>query len=130
MNNTLKHYLIQYFNNYLNYRARLLIAIRTEITDNVEISPDKNVELEETFPISESSYSKSEEFFLFSTILEASMIDKKLCDRPVFFELSMGNAGNSLDGQNESQYNNMSDEEEELGKLLNILFRLPKIHYY
>lgn len=125
----------------VSYRARLLIAIRTEITDNVEICPDKNgifthvhlylnnttntysifsstVELEETFPISESSYSKNEEFFLFSTILEASMIEKKLCDRPVFFELSMGNAGNSLDGQNETQCNNLSDGEEEFGKNL------------
>lgn len=96
----------------VSYRARLLLAIRTEITDNVEICTDKNVELEETFPISESSYSKNEEFFLFSAILEASMLDKKLSDRPVCFELSMGNAGNSLDGQNESQCYNMSDDEE------------------
>ncbi|XP_055909489.1 otoferlin-like isoform X1 [Eupeodes corollae] len=86
----------------VSYRARLLIAIRTEITDNVEPTTEKNVELEPSYPISESSYSKCEEFFLFGTILEASMIDKKVSDRTVFFELSMGNAGNSLDGHNES----------------------------
>lgn len=70
------------------------------------------VELEPTFPISESSYSKTEEFFLFSTIMEASMLDKKLSDKQCYFELSMGNAGNSLDGHNESNCNNMNDDEE------------------
>ena len=129
-------------------RARLLIAIRTEITDNVEILPEKNgngnlhylhltlatarisrkhtfhrhalfithpaVELEQTFPISESSYSKNEEFFLFSTVFEASMLDKKLQDRQVYFELSMGNAGNSLDGHNESHTIVNGEGEEEL----------------
>lgn len=71
-----------------------------------------SVELEPTFPISESSYSKTEEFFLFSTIMEASMLDKKLSEKPVYFELSIGNAGNSLDGHNESNYNNLNDDEE------------------
>ncbi|XP_055712780.1 otoferlin-like isoform X2 [Phlebotomus papatasi] len=96
----------------VSYRARLLIAIRTEITDNVEITPEKNVELEQTFPISETSYSKCEEFFLFSTIMEASMLDKKLSDKQVFFELSIGNSGNSLDGHNESTSTINNDEEE------------------
>jgi otoferlin len=96
----------------VSYRARLLIAIRTEITDNVEICAEKNVELEPTFPISESSYCKNEEYFLFSTVLEASMLDKKISDRPVYFELSMGNAGNSLDGHNESSISHYDGDEE------------------
>lgn len=54
-------------------------------------------------PISESSYAKMEEFFLFSTLFDASMIDRKLSDKPIYFELSIGNAGNSIDGHNESQ---------------------------
>ncbi|XP_038103984.1 otoferlin isoform X1 [Culex quinquefasciatus] len=95
----------------VSYRARLLVAIRTEITDNVELFTDKNVELETTLPISESSYCKNDDFFLFGTVLEASMIDKKVCERPVYFELSVGNAGNSLDGHNESA-TNLSDEDE------------------
>ncbi|XP_058826537.1 otoferlin-like [Topomyia yanbarensis] len=95
----------------VSYRARLLIAIRTEITDNIELLTDKNVELETTLPISESSYCKNDDFFLFGSVLEASMIDKKVCDRPVYFELSIGNAGNSLDGHNESAAN-LSDEDE------------------
>lgn len=118
---------------FVHSRARLLIAIRTEITENVEITTEKNgkwwmilvtfifknkkyfnfiVELEPTYPISESSYSKSEEFFLFSTIMEASMIDRKMHDKQIFFELSIGNAGNSIDGHNESQCSNFSEEGE------------------
>lgn len=69
--------------------------------------------MEPTFPICETSYSKNEEFFLFSTIFEASMFDKKLHDKQVYFELSMGNAGNSLDGHNES-HTIITGEEEEL----------------
>lgn len=70
-----------------------------------------SVELESLFPISETSYSKNEEFFLFATVFEASMLDKKLNDKQVYFELSMGNAGNSLDGYNESKTFAMGDEE-------------------
>ena len=114
----------------VSYRARLLIAMRTEITDNIEAIGDKNVEIEQTHPISESSYSKSEEFFLFTSVIEASMLDKKLNDRQVYFELSIGNAGNSLDGHNETNQTNLSDEEE-LGMfcLFNRLF-LQNIFYY
>lgn len=100
----------------VSYRARLLIAIRTEITDNADISTDKNVELEQTYPISESSYCKNEEFFLFTTIFEASMLDKKTSDKSVHFELSIGNWGNSLDGHNDSQ-SNQYDDDDELGEL-------------
>ncbi|XP_054274223.1 otoferlin-like [Macrosteles quadrilineatus] len=85
----------------VSYRARLLIAIRTEITDNLDITPSQ-VDVEPTYPITETSYGKTEEFFLFATILDASMIDKKLGDKPIFFELSIGNAGNTLDGHNET----------------------------
>lgn len=40
------------------------------------------------------------------------MIDKKLSDKSVYFELSIGNAGNSIDGHNESQCNNLGDDGE------------------
>uniref|UniRef100_A0AAR5QCF9 C2 domain-containing protein n=2 Tax=Dendroctonus ponderosae TaxID=77166 RepID=A0AAR5QCF9_DENPD len=96
----------------VSYRARLLISIRTEITDNIDLSPAA-VELEPTTPINEESYAKNEEFFLFTTILDASMIDKKLGDKPVYFEVSIGNAGNAIDGHNTStkeHYDSDSDE--------------------
>ncbi|KAL9883742.1 otoferlin-like isoform 3-T8 [Glossina fuscipes fuscipes] len=96
----------------VSYRARLLLAIRTEITDNIETTTEKNVELEQTQPISESSYSRNEEFFLFGSIVEASMIDRKICDKTIFFELSMGNAGNSIDGHNESFSTALEDGED------------------
>ncbi|TMW49673.1 hypothetical protein DOY81_005242 [Sarcophaga bullata] len=96
----------------VSYRARLLIAIRTEITENIELTTEKNVELEPTQLISESSYSRNEEFFLFGTIIEASMLDKKISDKTVFFELSMGNAGNSIDGHNESFATALEDGED------------------
>ncbi|XP_020294411.1 otoferlin-like isoform X2 [Pseudomyrmex gracilis] len=85
----------------ISYRARLLIAIRTEITDNVEMAPSE-VEVEPTVPVNETAYARNEEFFLFATIMDATMIDKKLCDKPMYFEISIGNAGNALDGHNES----------------------------
>lgn len=51
------------------------------------------------------------------------MIDKKLGDKPLYFEISIGNAGNSLDGHNEtSKELNESDSDENLGmKLYNEL---------
>lgn len=99
----------------VSYRARLLIAIRTEITDNVEMAPS-DVELESTLPVSETSYGKNEEFFLFSTIIDASMIEKKLGDKPVYFEISIGNAGNAIDGHNESAKEVLDSDSDELGK--------------
>ncbi|XP_026687986.1 otoferlin-like [Diaphorina citri] len=102
----------------VSYRARLLIAIRTEITDNIDIIP-ADVEVESTFPVVEHSYGKNEEFFLFGTILEATMIDKRLGEKPVYLEMSIGNAGNTLDGYNQpSQEHADSDvEEPQLGKV-------------
>ncbi|XP_076646228.1 otoferlin isoform X2 [Halictus rubicundus] len=85
----------------ISYRARLLIAIRTEISDNVDMVPSE-VEIEPTVPINETAYARNEEFFLFATIMDATMIDRKIGDKPMYFEVSIGNAGNSLDGHNES----------------------------
>lgn len=81
-------------------------------TNSISTNPHFIVELQPTIPVSESSYSKVEEFFLFSTIMEASMIDKKVSDKSVHFELSIGNGGNSIDGHNESQCSNVGDDGE------------------
>jgi len=50
------------------------------------------------------------------TILDASMIDKKLGEKPIFFELSIGNAGNMIDGHNESSSQEDHDKVNALGK--------------
>jgi len=68
----------------------------------------------------QTSYGKNEEFFLFTTIIDATMIDKKLGDKTLFFEVSIGNAGNSLDGHNETSKDfSESDSDENLGMISN-----------
>jgi hypothetical protein len=50
----------------VSYRARLLVAIRTEITDNIDFAPSE-VEVEPTFPINEVKPTFTHRFFsLFS----------------------------------------------------------------
>ncbi|XP_050515061.1 otoferlin-like [Diabrotica virgifera virgifera] len=97
----------------VSYRARLLISIRTEITDSIDLSP-ASVDLEPVVPVNEASYAKNEEFFLFACILEASIVDKKLGDKPVYFEISIGNAGNAMDGHNESTRDHYDSDSDEL----------------
>ncbi|KAF5278108.1 hypothetical protein FQR65_LT03624 [Abscondita terminalis] len=97
----------------VSYRARLLIAIRTELTDNIELIPS-DVELEPTAPVSETAYGKNEEFFLFATIFDASMIEKRLGDKPMYFEISIGNAGNAMDGHNQSTKGLLESDTDEL----------------
>ncbi|XP_017781557.1 PREDICTED: otoferlin-like isoform X2 [Nicrophorus vespilloides] len=94
----------------VSYRARLLIAIRTEITDTIDFVPT-DVELEPAVPVNESAYGKNEEFFLFSSILDASMMDKRLGEKPVYFEISIGNAGNAIDGHNQSAKESYNDDD-------------------
>jgi len=38
----------------------------------------------------QNAVGRLEDFFLFGTILEANMIDKKLAEKPIKFELSIG----------------------------------------
>ncbi|XP_067888777.1 fer-1-like protein 6 [Heterodontus francisci] len=55
----------------------------------------------EVEPIEPSSWTDEEtvqDFFLFGTIFEATMIDRKIGERPISFEVSLGNYGNVLDG--------------------------------
>lgn len=60
------------------------------------------------------------------TILDASMIDKKLGEKPIFFELSIGNAGNMIDGHNESNSQEDHDKINVLG--INCFFKLVNIN--
>ena len=76
----------------VSYRGQILISIKTEISDSIDTAPSE-VEVEPTQTINEVRicsinlynrsiylqvvYNKKEEFFLFSTMLEASMIDKR-----------------------------------------------------
>ncbi|KAI8430628.1 hypothetical protein MSG28_000832 [Choristoneura fumiferana] len=100
----------------VSYRARILISIRTEITDNMEC-PASDVEVEIVPPITESTFGKNEEFFLFASIFDANMIDKRLTDKPIQFELSIGNSGNSLDGHSDSVRRPQDLESDELDEM-------------
>ncbi|CAB1331252.1 unnamed protein product, partial [Coregonus sp. 'balchen'] len=45
-----------------------------------------------------SATGKVEEFFLFGAFLEATMIDRKIGDKPISFEVTIGNYGSEIDG--------------------------------
>ncbi|KAG8190919.1 hypothetical protein JTE90_014400 [Oedothorax gibbosus] len=89
------------------YRGRILMAVRTEILDTLDASP-ADVEVEPTNPVSEGSFGRNDEFFLFGCILEATMIDRKVGEKPIYFEVTLGNAGNMLDYKGTSR----GDEDE------------------
>lgn len=56
------------------------------------------------------------------TILDASMIDKKPGEKPIYFELSIGNAGNMIDGHNESSSQEDHDKINVLGTCFSFFF--------
>ncbi|XP_064864984.1 otoferlin isoform X4 [Oncorhynchus nerka] len=84
----------------VSFRARLLISVAVEILDttSTEIVSSSEVQVEPVSNISESVTGKVEEFFLFGSFLEATMIDRKIGDKPISFEVTIGNYGNQIDG--------------------------------
>uniref|UniRef100_A0AAY4AWM5 C2 domain-containing protein n=1 Tax=Denticeps clupeoides TaxID=299321 RepID=A0AAY4AWM5_9TELE len=99
----------------VSFRARLLMSLAVEITDTS--SPD----ILTTFPVKKVAKSpdereiegggggvfrrwlevenrKIEEFFFFGAFLEATMIDRKIGDKPIHFEVTIGNYGDEADG--------------------------------
>ncbi|KAM9201034.1 otoferlin isoform 3-T3 [Dugong dugon] len=84
----------------VSFRARLMLALAVEILDtsNLELTSSTEVQVEQTTPVSESCTGKIEEFFLFGAFLEASMVDRKNGDKPITFEVTIGNYGNEVDG--------------------------------
>ncbi|XP_041358290.1 otoferlin-like [Gigantopelta aegis] len=101
----------------VSFRGRILFAIKMEMMDNEELSGPTTVEVENTLPISENAAGRPDEYFLFATYLESSMIDKKaIGDKPVHFEISIGNAGNVLDGYNPPCRHSKSESSDESGE--------------
>ncbi|XP_015464224.3 otoferlin isoform X1 [Astyanax mexicanus] len=84
----------------VSFRARLLISVAVEILDTTspEIMSSTEVQMEPVSNISESATGKLEEFFLFGSFLEATMVDRRIGDKPINFEVTIGNYGNQLDG--------------------------------
>ncbi|XP_011828124.1 PREDICTED: otoferlin [Mandrillus leucophaeus] len=89
----------------VSFRARLLLGLAVEILDtsNPELTSSTEVQVEQATPISESCAGKMEEFFLFGAFLEASMIDRRNGDKPITFEVTIGNYGNEIDGLSRPQ---------------------------
>uniref|UniRef100_A0A3Q1B4X1 Otoferlin n=1 Tax=Amphiprion ocellaris TaxID=80972 RepID=A0A3Q1B4X1_AMPOC len=79
----------------VSFRARLLISLGVEILDpsSPDITSSTEVQLEGVPNISEV-----EEFFLFGSFLEATMVDRKIGDKPINFEVTIGYYGNEIDG--------------------------------
>ncbi|XP_055005471.1 LOW QUALITY PROTEIN: otoferlin [Boleophthalmus pectinirostris] len=84
----------------VSFRARLLLSVAVEILDTTspELTCSTEVQSEPISNISESATGKVEEFFLFGSFLEATMIDRKIGDKPISFEITIGNYGNQIDG--------------------------------
>ncbi|KAA8581929.1 hypothetical protein FQN60_008669, partial [Etheostoma spectabile] len=84
----------------VSFRARLLINLGVEILDpsSPDISNSTDVQLEGVSNIAETATGKVEEFFLFGSFLEATMIDRKIGDKPINFEVTIGYYGNEIDG--------------------------------
>ncbi|XP_072782315.1 otoferlin isoform X2 [Taeniopygia guttata] len=84
----------------VSFRARLLLGLAVEILDttNPEINSSTEVQVEQATAVADSCSGKMEEFFLFGAFLEATMIDRKIGDKPINFEVTIGNYGNQVDG--------------------------------
>ena len=108
------HHLNLGINEGVAFRGRLLISVEVkeiEMAEEEEFSPA--VKVERIPELSVYGAGKNEEFLLFSTILEASMIDKDLGEKNISFEISMGNYGNQIDGVNKSSVKDRVQLEEE-----------------
>ncbi|NXC43316.1 FR1L4 protein, partial [Penelope pileata] len=78
------------------YRGRILMAITVEIFSSpseAEQPGEVIVEVEELHPLPENALGRKEEFFLFATFFEATMMDSSLSSKAVSFEVSIGNYG-------------------------------------
>uniref|UniRef100_M3ZM87 Otoferlin a n=1 Tax=Xiphophorus maculatus TaxID=8083 RepID=M3ZM87_XIPMA len=98
----------------VSFRARLLISVAVEILDTTspEIICSTDVQVEPVSNISESATGKMEEFFLFGSFLEATMIDRKIGDKPISFEITI-NYGNHIDGVSKSSSVKKKKKEDE-----------------
>ncbi|XP_059584043.1 otoferlin [Alligator mississippiensis] len=108
----------------VSFRARLLISLAIEILDtsNPEINSSTEVQVEQATPVADNCTGKMEEFFLFGAFLEASMIDRKIGDKPINFEVTIGNYGNQIDGTGKpSPRRRKEDGDEEESELLQSL---------
>ncbi|XP_018427633.1 PREDICTED: otoferlin, partial [Nanorana parkeri] len=84
----------------VSFRARLLLSLAVEILDTTspELTSSTDVQVEGAPPVADNCTGKMEEFFLFGAFLEATMIDRRSGEKPINFEVTIGNYGNQVDG--------------------------------
>uniref|UniRef100_G1NMW1 Otoferlin n=1 Tax=Meleagris gallopavo TaxID=9103 RepID=G1NMW1_MELGA len=129
----------------VSFRARLLMSLAVEILDtsNPEINSSTEVQVEQATPVADNCTGKMEEFFLFGAFLEATMIDRKIGDKPINFEVTIGNYGNQIDGmtkpvlrrkkeggdgdeeESELLHNSSEDEADEDGEMVSVSSSQP-----
>lgn len=98
---------------------RLLISVHTELVDIID-NQSSDVEVDRMIVLNEPELPKNEEFFIFATLFEANMIDKSIVDKLLSFELSIGNAGNNIDGVTPTLNTSSEIDERDLGNKFNI----------
>ncbi|XP_033118716.1 otoferlin-like isoform X3 [Anneissia japonica] len=104
------------------YRGRILLSMKSEMTDSATESGAIGVEVEPALPISENAAGKREDFFFFASVFDASMIDMGNGDKPISFEFTIGVHGNQIDGKSVRRPANVqeadsSDDDEGAGLL-------------
>uniref|UniRef100_A0A8C4X0F3 Otoferlin a n=1 Tax=Eptatretus burgeri TaxID=7764 RepID=A0A8C4X0F3_EPTBU len=95
------------------FRARLLMSVSVEMVDpdDTDCLILTEPTVESITPLPPAIAGRIDEFLLFATFMEATMIDRHVSDKPISFEVSIGNFGNALDGMNISEQH--SDEEDD-----------------
>uniref|UniRef100_UPI0035900243 otoferlin-like isoform X2 n=1 Tax=Myxine glutinosa TaxID=7769 RepID=UPI0035900243 len=98
------------------FRARLLMSITVDMVDPDDSDCPNYTEptVESIPPLPPALTGRSEEFLLFATFMEATMIDRRVSDKPISFEVSIGNFGNALDGMNKSEQHSDEEDDDEL----------------
>ena len=81
--------LLHVANKLLHVANRVLLQIKTEIQDG-EMTAPSTVYREKLRASSAVQVAPRKQFLLFSTLLEATMIDKDLRDKNIHFEISIG----------------------------------------
>lgn len=94
----------------ISYRGRILMSIEC-----FEAEPDETGTFlkEDTPPLPKSKEGKLESHLLFATFYEASMIPKKIGDKPVEFEVTIGEFGVYLEEEQQTSSKNGDDVDEE-----------------
>ncbi|XP_026858261.2 otoferlin isoform X1 [Electrophorus electricus] len=89
----------------VSFRARLLISLAVEMIEmsSEEVVINSEVKVEGVPNIADNATGKIEEFFLFGAFLEATMIDRKIGDKPINFEVTIGNYGSEDEAPIKSQ---------------------------